>query len=272
MLNLQMTQLEKISEAKNVWRRLGKRLIAGGYVRDLLFGGDRVLPKDIDVWVQRRGRSVDDLTVIARDVFHRAKQEIGVVHNAGNQYGNGNIVFTSAGASDIEPIELIFHDHGDHRDLMDYFDIDICKCYIGASGLPVATTNAVVSQRNKHLILRNQGDMTRYLDHVKRVIAKYPDMKPLVWGLHNPWMQGVYQRAIAEGVINAPREILQAEGQGDYRDEVRLEVGADLARAAIFNAATAEVEVPRGQNQVYRVQNVPNGFLGYAVQWVGGVR
>lgn len=278
-----MSQIEKRQEAMRVFRRLGNRAILGGYPRDIIFGVGDVVPKDIDVWVARQGRPLEDLMRTAEDIFAKAKQHIAKVHD-GAQYGNGTVVISSDGASDIEPVEVIFHPGLDARMAMNTFDIDLCKCYIGHGGMwssPMASESYVTNR----ILVNATHDYVKYADHLRRVLAKFPNMKVLA-DLRGPFITRTYQALVEEGVINAPRQVLQAQGQDVDRDQVGLQAGGvNLQQAREINwehvgqvfdriraQEAARVGIPQGQAQVHNPQVVPARFFVDDVERLFNIR
>lgn len=249
-----MTREEKLQEAMKVYRRLGRRTIAGGYPRDIIFGQGDVVPKDIDVWISRQGRTIQQLTKTAMEILTRAGQELGRVVDGDERYGQGNVVFTSAGPSDIEPVEIIFHTGVGLEAVLQGFDINMCKCYIGDHGV-TPTFEASIEYVTGKINIQARPDMAKYSEHLKRVLLKYPHIK-VVANLTMAFLAAPYQFLVNEGVINAPREILQAERQEPDRNEVGLQFGGNhWVNAAIFNnvqwdeaAAVTRVGVPQGFN------------------------
>ena len=278
-----MSPIEKRQEAMRVFRRLGNRAILGGYPRDILFGVGDVVPKDIDVWVARQGRPLEDLMRTAEGIFAKAKQHIAKVHD-GAQYGNGTVVISSDGASDIEPVEVIFHPGVDARMAMDTFDIDLCKCYIGHGGM-WSSPRASESYVTNRILVKATQDYAKYADHLRRVLAKFPNMKVLA-DLRGPFLIRTYQALIEEGVINAPRQVLQAQGQDVDRDQVGLQAGGvNLHQVRevnwhhvgeVFNRLRAEaaagVGIPQGQAQVHNPQVVPARFFADDIERIFNIR
>jgi hypothetical protein len=225
-----MTLEEKKAEALRVWARLGRHLIAGGYPRDILFGQGAVVPKDIDIWISRRGRTVAELQVVAEGIFRKAGQELIPVEE--DQYGPDMVVFKSTGPSDIEPIEVIFHPYSTTHVLLGGFDINLCKCTINRVGIMAdAWAIAEFHSGKIPLVLGFLANPVKYLQYVRRVLEKYPEMKAVV-DIRTYGGRDIYRAAIEEGVINAPREILQAEGQAGFRDEVGFNAREGYLRAA----------------------------------------
>ena len=229
-----MTREEKLQEAMKVYRRLGRRTIAGGYPRDILFGQGDVVPKDIDVWISRQGRTIQQLTKTAMEILARAGQELGRVVDGDERYGQGHVVFTSAGPSDIEPVEIIFHTGVGLDNVLRGFDINMCKCYIGDHGVS-SNFEASLEYITGRINIQARPDMAKYSEHLKRVLLKYPHMK-VVANLTMAFLAAPYQFLVNEGVINAPREILQAERQEPDRNEVGFQArGNHWVNAEIFN-------------------------------------
>ena len=229
-----MTREEKLQEAMKVYRRLGRRTIAGGYPRDVLFGQGDVVPKDIDVWISRQGRTIQQITKTAMEILARAGQELGRVVDGDERYGQGNVVFTSAGPSDIEPVEIIFHTGVGLDNVLRGFDINMCKCYIGDHGVS-SNFEASLEYITGRINIQARPDMAKYSEHLKRVLLKYPHMK-VVANLTMAFLAAPYQFLVNEGVINAPREILQAERQEPDRNEVGFQArGNHWVNAAIYN-------------------------------------
>ena len=229
-----MTREEKLQEAMKVYRRLGRRTIAGGYPRDILFGQGDVVPKDIDVWISRQGRTIQQITKTAMEILARAGQELGRVVDGDERYGQGNVVFTSAGPSDIEPVEIIFHTGVGLDNVLRGFDINMCKCYIGDHGVS-SNFEASLEYITGRINIQARPDMAKYSEHLKRVLLKYPHMK-VVANLTMAFLAAPYQFLVNEGVINAPREILQAERQEPDRNEVGFQArGNHWVNAAIYN-------------------------------------
>lgn len=228
-----LTQLRSIG--------LGAPTAAGGFIRDLSAG---IQPKDLDIFasISRNGLEAD---------LAAAGELLGCVWTPlGGAYAEGLSVFESVYPADSDklPIQLILTPRNESHPLE--FDIGICEQFL-FTGEDAVYRSVVANRdiRNMTLtILRTQdsfwttrnftnneherASLPQFVEHLRRVMAKYPDHTPVmgVNFLSTTWGRAVYEHLVQENIFGDPRTLFPAQGQDAQGDEVRQQDGAEGGR------------------------------------------
>lgn len=138
-------------------------IIAGGCLRDLVLGGQP--PKDIDIFLMY--------------------QTLTEAFQASEEYADGFRVLKTI--EDGESYDLIEHRFTKAEEIMEYFDLGICKLYCDpADGEIRFHEDFLADVQNKTITIVRPGNVG-HADHLVRVCNRYPDYRvisleqPAIW-------------------------------------------------------------------------------------------
>lgn len=210
--------------------------VAGGFLRDADHG---IQPKDVDIFIDSPpGFTPLQMAEAAGLYFTRMGHEYEALGD-GEDYPEGLTVFESTKHPENEfPINLIFTPPGTVHPRT--FDLGLCDISYSIQWGITRKFSYHEDSVNKTITLNKFGDhfegpepdevkkLDRQIDHIKRLVTKYPDHKVQVRAEVFAWGSvDLYERLIEEKLIGDPRTLLPAEGQDTDGDEVRLEDGAE---------------------------------------------
>ena len=226
-------------------------VMAGGFLRDIDHG---VQPKDMDLFFrgvpngagQTGTQGIDAAAKAVFDLLGHTYKKFTA--DTENEYPNTMVVFESVEVPDGDfPVNLMFTAPGTSHPIQ--FDIGLCNIQLyKANDLFMVDGERWRIHRdwmyandedNKTLTVHCIHDqytlmyspdvpefepaMVRFLGHMRRVMAKYPDYTPTISlnYLDQPEGAQVYERLIQENIFGDPRTLLPAERQAVDWDEFR---------------------------------------------------
>ncbi|AUX83668.1 hypothetical protein FDJ32_gp39 [Pseudomonas phage NV1] len=229
-----------------------KFVLAGGFMRDIDNG---VQPKDMDFFFQgvpngpgqTGSEGVDAAAKAVFDVLGHTYRKFTA--QTDQEYPEGLIVYESVEVPDGDfPANLIFTAPGTQHPVE--FDIAFCniQLYKGMAFLhnpgdelwkvhrgyqyeadkeqKLLTVNGIHDQYTLMYSPERpafEPAMVRFLGHLRRVMEKYPDHRPVIGMYYIEDEEGrkVYNRLIEENIFGDPRQVLPAERQVIDWDEFR---------------------------------------------------
>lgn len=246
-----MTAQEKIDLGRQAATKLRNAvptinaIIAGGYPRDIILGAQ---PKDIDIFINaNQARSQAARDQLADRIFDTFGQtwtvdpvEAGL---PANPYGPApeaiedgfQVYYATTTEGEWEKVNLIFS-RNNERTLQ--FDWSICKAYLYPEGLDFSRS----ARDLNNVQLLNTSNMPLVVAHAKRIKEKYPEATFRIPTnlLHD---RQAYQLLFDGGLLNAPRQVLQAEGEVLAGDQMGFNPGAGDRAEVNFAAAPVPTHV-----------------------------
>ena len=248
-------------------------VICGGFPRDVQLG---VAPKDIDVFITS-GVGIPPGVEANRMFAALGYTGIRELGGADATYEDGLTVFelTKEGSY---PIQLVFSPPYSPHPLK--FDFGICETYLWSDNETFENSNS--HQRdvlNKTLTIRRgrdsyveQGlgqldsrltdkDIEKFLDHMHRLTAKYPEHRVVMCAEYLKREQGrqLYNHLVQEGYFEDPRALFPTQRRDVEGDEIRLQDGREGgAEAGTIEPAEVGAEaIPGGVPDQPQVQPRP---------------
>lgn len=242
MIALTMTLEEKQAIARQAARKLRNlyrsAVIAGGYPRDIILGAK---PKDIDIFIdsahfpnqERRDSAADAIFAAFGQTWTRDAAEAGLEPQAYGELPAGQldegvfqVYYSITNDGEWENLNLIFSRNNER---VIHFDWSICRAYLYEDGIEFGRQAMDLS----NIQLMSTENMPLVIKHAKRIKEKYPTavFKIPTQMVNNP---NTYLQLLQGGIIDGPREILQAQGQDGRGNEVRQHVGAGDRQQVTF--------------------------------------
>jgi hypothetical protein len=241
--------------------------LAGGFPRDVTMG---VAPKDLDIYIRCLPDETQEVILEkASQVFSAFGHKFKLVGSNGEDREDGYpMVYTVFESEDVPeghlPLNLMFSPY--QRGINMDFDIGLCEMYSYWNGrgnypgtytdmftmseyalrdLTEGTLTLLRWENTDDSILEEpqlpltevdnnyfERRMGKLINHIERVKNKYPEF-PLLLGesFFNTRHAGTVLEVLSErGIINDPRQVLQAEGQELEGDQLRLLDGDEVIR------------------------------------------
>lgn len=211
---------------RNLYR---SAVIAGGYPRDIVLGAK---PKDIDIFMdsvhfptqERRDAAADSIFAAFGQTWTRDAEAAGLEPNAYGEVPAGQldagvfqVYYSITNDGEWENLNVIFSRHNER---VIHFDWSICRAYLYTDGIEFGRQARDLS----NIQLMSTENMPLVIKHAKRIKEKYPTavFKIPTNMVNNP---NIYHQLLQGGIIDGPREILQAQGQNGGGNEVRQHAG-----------------------------------------------
>lgn len=248
-------------------------VLCGGFPRDVQLG---VAPKDIDVFITSSvgSRPMDEAIQMFTALGYFGFRELGAEDGT---YEDGLTVFELTKV-DSYPIQLIFSPSDKPHPLK--FDFGICEAYLWAADEAFETSRAYKQDvENKLLTIRRGRDsyvdqvvgfqdglltakeIDKFLDHMNRLKAKYPEYRVVMCAEYLKRDQGrqLYNYLVQEGYFEDPRALFPTQRRDVEGDEVRLQDGREGgAEAGVVQPVEVGAEaIPGGVPDQPQVQPRP---------------
>lgn len=215
-------------------------VLCGGFPRDVQLG---VAPKDIDVFITTNNGSLAEASGMLVALGYSSMRKLGADDDT---YEEGLTVFelTKPGSY---PIQLIFSPAQSPHPLK--FDFGLCEIFLWAADEAFDSSRAYKSDvANKTLTIKrgrdsyaeqkfiNPGsqllsakDLEKFLDHMHRLMAKYPEHRVIMCAEYLKQEQGrqLYNYLVQEGYFEDPRALFPTQRRDIEGDEVRLQDGGE---------------------------------------------
>lgn len=272
MILASMTSQQRFDEVADVNQKLrsvcASGRIAGGYPRDAWIGVDA---SDIDFWIPIRFYRSPDRRRALVESLGRALDQYGLERTSSDGYGNNQSATLvnetwGPGASFFNrgshnPLNVIFVEHSEAGIVHEFFDVGLCQYWVSPGGGIGFTQRAYRDHVDNNLsLIRSNFDNTpveTIVAYTRKLKRKFPNFAVRL----DPLTEGLYQQLFDVGVLDAPRQMVQAQTEGTTRDEVRLNDGASsvritatprgIGRAADFITID---EIQRWEDQAARVR------------------
>lgn len=238
---------------RNLYR---SAVIAGGYPRDIILGAK---PKDIDIFMdsihfptqERRDAAADSIFAAFGQTWTRDAEAAGLEPNAYGEVPAGQldagvfqVYYSITNDGEWENLNVIFSRHNER---VIHFDWSICRAYLYSDGIEFGRQARDLS----NIQLMSTENMPLVIKHAKRIKEKYPTaVFKIPTNLVN--IPNIYHLLLQGGIIDGPREILQAQGQDGRGNEVRQHAGAGDRPQTLFTPEQYAVWAERNINPVQR--------------------
>lgn len=251
MILSSMTIEERFAEVREVNQRIQRVAqsanIAGGYVRDAIFGNDA---SDIDVWVPiRYYRSAEARYSLVQRLGEALDQYGFRIAGDGNGYNDrdnpnapqmgaaAQVAYEADGDSffnrgGFNKLQVIFTGLNSTHSVHEWFHCNLAMCALNViDGEPYATPQAQRDFAGRTITLTADAldqPPVRIARYVRKIQNKYPGYRVMMpGGFSVDTWQRLYSGLLQEGVLNAPtaRQVVPPQTQIFNWDEVRLDDG-----------------------------------------------
>ena len=245
--------------ALKLHRLYASAVIAGGYPRDIILGAE---PKDIDIFIdstrfpsqERRDNAADNIFAAFGQTWTRDPVAAGFEANnygaapAGQLDDGFQVYYSISNEGEWENLNLIFSRNNER---VMQFDWSICRAFAYSDGIEFGRE----ARNLENIQLMFTENMPLVIKHAKRIKDKYPTA---VFKIPTRYVNtpNIYRQLLEGGVIDGPREILQAQGQNGGGDQVRQHIGA----GAGYQAGAINYEAWVAQQQQAFNQPINRGY------------
>lgn len=303
MILSSMTDSERVEELRHV-NELLRRVcrsgtIAGGYPRDVNLGRDA---SDIDLWIPIRyypdaARRIELVMELGEALGQHQFSKVGVrsritIHEALDRAREGNPLaalgpqgtYTTGGPTGyveaweahreffdnrggFNPLQVIFTSQPSSENLYRAFHVGLTQYTVDRDGGILASPMAVQDVANRTLTLHNPLSNTpqKFAQYLSKIKLKYPDHRVVMnIPVTDPQWATYYQTLLNAGVLNGPRQMVQAQSEVTSGNTIRLNNRAGIGWTS-WNGAITD-PIPPQPTPVHDDAELHARLLGDAAQ------